>query len=249
MDERARACAASNVAWYLAVLGAHGIAGTFDAGMWTWRGEVPAYHSNAIAIDPSCRAAQTDGLLALAAELARPFSVKDAFAGLELASLGFEQLFEATWIHMDPTAAAAVPAATGVDWLVVDSEDALETWERAWNRAGSAAERRVFVPALLDDPSIRILAGRRDGELVAGLALNRSEGTVGVSNLFTVDGPGAVSGTDVLDAAVVEAARFAPGSAVVGFERGEALERALGAGFERAGALRIWTWNPRPNAG
>jgi hypothetical protein len=88
------------------------------------------------------------------------------------------------------------------------------------------------VPPLLADPAVAVLAAERDGEIVAGVVANRSPRVVGLSNVF---------GDDARFAGAVAAVRrFAPGMAVVGYESGEALERAVRDGFRVVGALRIW---------
>ena len=59
------------------------------------------------------------------------------------------------------------------------------SWEAAWNDGGSPADTRVFLPALLDDDTVRIFAAERDGRIAAGCIANRSDDVVGISNFFT----------------------------------------------------------------
>ncbi len=121
-----------------------------------------------------------------------------------------------------------------------DTAEELARWEDAWRAHGSPATTRVFVPSLLADESVDVLVTVREGEIVAGVAANRSERVVGLSNFFAA-GP---SPDAELAGAVAAIRRSSPGVAVVGYESGESLARALREGFRAAGALRIWLREP-----
>ena len=95
------------------------------------------------------------------------------------------------------------------------------------------------MPALLKESRIAFFGVERDGEIVAGCAANRSQGdVVGFSNFFAL--------TEERDRfrseAVATVAAFAPGSPVVGYDRGKELEGLLALGFRSVGALRVWLW-------
>ena len=64
---------------------------------------------------------------------------------------------------------------------------------------------------------------------------NTSSDCVGMSNVF---------GADAMVAAVELSARFGAGLPVVGYERGDELQEAIGAGFESVGLLSVWTRSP-----
>jgi len=70
----------------------------------------------------------------------------------------------------------------------------------------------------------------------AGCIANRSRGVVGLSNVFSTNEPASA----VYEAAAIAASTFAAGLPLVGYELGEALRAARAAGFEAAGALRVW---------
>jgi hypothetical protein len=99
------------------------------------------------------------------------------------------------------------------------------------------ATRTSSDPSSLDDPNTHLLAARDgDGRIVTGAVLSRTEGTVGVSNLFTTD-----DRTGIVWPVVLSAVHsLFPESSVVGYERGPALAAATTHGFEAAGDLRVW---------
>jgi hypothetical protein len=224
-------CVLNNVDWYRAVTRAHGLEGRIEHGVWTCRDLMPPYYSNAVTVSRSGIDAQLAHAERLAGTLARPFTIKDSHSLLDLSPLGFHVLFEAQWIRL--AARAVTPRRDLADgWRRVTQAEALERWEAAWGAHGSPPTTRVFVPRLLADPAVAVLAAERDGEIVAGVVANRSPRVVGLSNVF---------GDDARFAGAVAAVRrFAPGMAVVGYESGEALERAVRDGFRVVGALRIW---------
>lgn len=235
MNQEAVICAANNVQWYQAIFGSHGLSGAIADGMWTSRDRPPPYYSNAVTVESGEVAAQAATIRDLGAALRAPWSVKDSFSVLDLISLGFRPLFEASWIWRD---AADVPAPVGGDtvWWRVTTNAELERWDAAWRENGSPTESPVFVPDLLANPAIALFAAYRRGAVVAGCAANRSIDAVGFSNLFVAGG----DDDNTIADAVSEIARFGAGLPIVGYERGERLERVSRLGFRTVGRLRVW---------
>lgn len=175
----------------------------------------------------------------LATRLPSGWAVKDSFCSLDLASRGFRVLFDADWIYLPVSRMNDI--APSARWEIVRSDLALAEWESARARsAGDASEDRIFLPSLLEDKDIAMVACYRDGHIVAGAVANRSDGVVGWSNFFA---PAA----ETLDRAAESLATIAgvfPGSAIVGYERGAELRNAHALGFESLGPLRVWTFSP-----
>jgi hypothetical protein len=236
MSRRTSSCVSNNLGWCEAVLRTHGLAGAIAAGLWSCRQRVPPYYSNAMTLAPSDPAVQTELLRELAADLVRPFSVKDSFAALDLAPLGMRPLFDAEWIWRDPSAGEPEGERRDVEWRRVTSPVELDRWETAWGDDGSPTDTRVFLPHLLADRSVVLLAARDGDRIVAGCAANRAAGVVGFSNFFADD----ADREPLMTSAVREVMRLAPGLPVVGYERGEDLVRARRAGFRSVGPLRVW---------
>ena len=238
---RAVQAAHNNALWCDTICRAHGIPTEFQAHLWLSRQPVPRFYPNAVTFANlaagSAQLAQMHQLLAEA--LPSSAGVKDSFCTLELAPLGFHQLFEATWLWREsrPLLDRAIVQA---DWYRVRDADELAKWEIAWNGppAGeqSAPPARVFPPALLAQPDIVFIAAAIGQRIVAGAIANRTDDVVGLSNVFAPAGaaarfwPGCVG-------AVMEA--FA-GLPLVGYERGDELAIALALGFEAVGPLRVW---------
>jgi len=231
-------CVANNIAWYRAVLSPHGAGDAIDDGVWSSRDDLPPYYSNAMTVAPGPVDRQVAAIAELVSTLGRPFSVKDSFGRLDLAALGFSVHLEAEWIWRDGDVEPAREAGTDAEWRPVTASDELEAWEAAWREQGSPADRRVFLPALLADPSVRMFAAHRGGRIVAGFATNRSDDVVGLSNTFAEAGLDDAS----VVAAIVRIAEMAPGRPIVGFERGAALEQVRSLGFRSVGPLRVWTF-------
>lgn len=159
-------------------------------------------------------------------------SVKDSFATLDLTSSGFAELFAAQWIHRQ--AGLAAPAAPALRSARVCTAAQLRDWQAAWD-GGHGTD--IFRPALLDDPSVLVLALYDGEDRRGGFVLNRGAGLVGLSNLFAA---GSGDAAAVWSAAIAAAASHFPGLPLVGYEHGDHLLPALASGFAPVGALRIW---------
>ncbi|HEV8392381.1 MAG TPA: hypothetical protein VGQ35_21180 [Dongiaceae bacterium] len=234
------AAARNNAIWCDAMARAHGTPGTLAAAAWINRRPAPRFHPNLVTLGgPSGRPAQIDAVRQLMAAPPAPgWSVKDSFKALELAPLGFDLLFEASWIHRPARPFDRIPSGCRVER--VTSEPALDSWEQAWRAGETAPPDRLFHPALLAEPDHAVIALTRDGAIVAGCIASRSDGVLGISNLFVP--PDDVTEDDgSLRAACLDAAmRFTPGLPLVGYERGAALVRMTELGFAPIGPLRVW---------
>ncbi|GGK65959.1 hypothetical protein Sme01_23690 [Sphaerisporangium melleum] len=126
-------------------------------------------------------------------------------------------------------------AATGdvVVWGTVGGAEELREWEGSLLGEYDGV---LFPAALLGEPAVTLLAGRIEGDVVCGAALNTSGRVVGVSNVFA-------SGCD-MDAAwagaVAMAGALFPARPMVGYEHPGDLGPALAQGFTPIGPLRIW---------
>ncbi len=221
---RSAAGARNNAQWCAAVGRALGIPSTTDAGLWRAHAPMPPGYPEAVTLEPRLAAEHVVSRLPRGAS-----SVKDSFADLNLSPFGFEVLFDARWIALEPPATTEDPATAGggIRFDRVDTPAALGEWARAHGNA------EAFASPLLDDPAVLIVGARRRGAFVAGAALNDSEDAVGLSNVF---GP-AHSG---YAAAVVLAAERHPALPIVGWELSGELAAAQAAGFAVVGALRVW---------
>ncbi|WP_020668312.1 hypothetical protein [Amycolatopsis nigrescens] len=224
------AAARNNADWCASVCRSHGIQGTFGEMAWHSAHRTPPYYPDAVTLHPD--AVPGDFLHEI--DTASPScSIKDSFATLDLTSDGFVELFTAQWIHRP--AKLSTPRTSAPRAQQVSTAAHLRDWQAAWH--GDEETPDVFRPALLEDPSVLVLAVHDGKHLSGGVVLNRGAGLVGLSNLFAVDG------SDIsaiwLSALTAAADRF-PGLPLVGYEHGDDLAPALASGFTVLGPLRIW---------
>jgi hypothetical protein len=193
----------------------HGTPGRFLPNVWVNAEEVPRFYPNAVTLAPgeTARAEQRSAIeLLVASNLPGRWAVKDSFATLDLSRLGFEVLFEASWIR-------SVMPTMGPSTDIV--------WQR---------ETRSQPTLPFDDPDFALFAGRRGFRIVAGGMLYRAEGVVGLTNVVAE----AADAVAVWRSLILLAAQTFPRLPVVGYESGGELQAALDAGFELGDPLRIW---------
>ena len=240
LDDRSIRAARNNAEWCDAVCRAHNNPGEFHDDIWLNRNAVPRFYPNAGTLaEPSPRQlALIDELIA--ARLPPGWAVKDSFSMLDLESRGFRILFDAEWIYLPVSRVKDIGSArTSARWEIVNNDLALAEWESAWSEAaGDTSNDRIFLPPLLDNKDVAMLAGFRDRDIVAGAIANRSDGVIGWSNFFAL-------GAEMFDHAAASLATIAsvfPGLPIVGYEHGDDLRNAHSIGFESISALRVWTF-------
>ena len=229
-DARAVMAARNNADWCALVSALHGAVGTTDEDAWTSPVRTPDVYPDAVTLRPGVDARA----LVSSLDAGSGCSVKDSFADLDIAPLGFDVLFEATWIHHLPAGDRGPAVRAGDDGpaaRVVDDEPALDAWVAAWS--GGTQGPHPFTTGLLGRTDVRIieLAGG------AGAVLSLGGGAVGVSNVFAAPGRRLA---DAFRGAAGMAAAWQPDLPVVGYEAGDDLDAALAAGFEPIGPLRVW---------
>ncbi|MFJ8015959.1 hypothetical protein [Streptomyces sp. NPDC096339] len=231
LDTPLRPAVLNNALFCHAVCRAHGLPADFDdESLWLSTSRTPPLYPDAVTLGPG---APEEGLLRRMDTDSPGCSVKDSFADLDLEGDGFEVLFDAQWIHRPAGAPTAGAPSSGLEWSEVAGGGELALWEAAWDGEESTG---LFRPVLLGE-EIAFLAGRRDGRIVAGAALNLAAGVVGVSNLFAHDD----ADTDAAwTGALAAAAARWPGRDVVGYESGDDLATAVRHGFTPIGPLRVW---------
>jgi hypothetical protein len=214
--------ARNNAEWCDLVCRGHGLTTQLDARLWVARRRSPPGYPDAVTLLPDVT---IDEVLS-GIDTSDGCSVKDSFAALDLRPAGFRVLFEAEWIHGPPPPDPALPET----WRLVGTPDELRVWAAAHGGGD------VFVPQLLRDPRVAILAGHAGRTMVSGAIGSVGASVVGVSNVFT-------SAADPVelwrDAPRAIAYRF-PGLPLVGYEAGTGLEAALRNGFAAVGPLRVW---------
>jgi hypothetical protein len=235
------AAARNNALWCDAMARAHGAAGRLVEAAWINPRPAPRFHPNLVTLGgPAEHAAHRQAIRHLKDMPPAPgWAAKDSFATLDLAPLGFHRLFEASWIHRAPGAAGAGAIddiAAGCSVRRAADAAALEAWERAWRAGAAEPPARLSRATLLAEPDHAIIAVTRDDAIVAGCVASRSDGVLGISNLFAPETDDGGLRASCLAAAL----RLAPGSPLVGYEGGADLARMKALGFAAIGALRVW---------
>jgi hypothetical protein len=224
------AAARNNADWCASICQSHGIPNSFGEMAWRSACRTPPYYPDAVTLHPD---AVPRDFLPEIDTVSPGCSIKDSFAALNLTADGFVELFTAQWIHR--RAGLPAPATPALRAERVSTAAQLRDWQAAWH--GSEETPDIFRPALLDDPSVLVLALDDGEDLCGGVVLNRSSGLVGLSNLFAVNGSDVAA---VWSSAIAAAADHFPGLPLVGYEHGDDLTHALTGGFVVLGPLRIW---------
>jgi len=212
-----------------AVLAAHGISGNVTDDCWYSHEALPDLYPNVVTLAP----AFDPGFLS-SLNLAGAWAVKESFAALDLAPLGFAPIVDATWLsHPNP---AAVAQNGQVIWEQIRAPETFDEWVSLWEQDNTDLTRSPMTPALLNGPTLRLLAGRHQGRIVAGCILNLSNDVIGLSNVIhAIQAP-----DDWLATCLAAIARRHPGRPIVDYEADDALPLMLAHGFKRIGPLRIW---------
>ena len=242
--------ARNNALWCDAVCHAHGVPGECLSTVWLNRSVPPRFHPNLIVVSDSgvqdITLEHIRDLMSL--PLAANWSVKDSFFNLELGPLGFDALFQATWIWRETGVGTVGGLSTDVRWSRVTASEDLANWEASWAGHSRTSQARSapaqFPSSLLTDPEHVFIAGFEGREIVAGGIANRTGNVVGLSNVFVNSGDTIAAWTGLV--AAIE--RAFPDSPLVGYERGAALDAALAGGFMAIGPLRVWARRGRPGA-
>ncbi len=233
--------ARNNAIWCDTVCRAHGAAGEFQGDMWFNRNPVPRFYPNVVTLSNqrpvTAQLAHVQELIAAI----RPdqWAIKDSFAALDLAPLGFQLYFEATWIWCAPSTPLPKAHDQDIQWVRLQDESELAQWESAWggtNDNSSTQQPRLFLPVLLADPNVAFIAAYKGNAIIAGAIANRSDTVVGFSNLFA---PPADSVACWAGCVATAQATF-PGLPLVGYESGADLAHAEAVGFEKLQGLRVW---------
>ncbi len=232
--------ARNNAIWCDAVCKAHGIPGEFHKNLWLNRQPVPRFYSNVITLSSTDKVRQMARVQELIeSPLPGTWSIKDSFSTLPLAELGFQVLFEAVWIWRVPLE-VQIPLDIGIRWSVVKDPAELKRWEFAWGdelgNISAIPQQRIFLPSLLEDPDIALLAACQGEEIVGGAIANRTGDVVGISNVFACTG----ERHRIWTGGIRTIQGLYPGLPLVGYQRGEDLALMEELDFEQVGNLRVW---------
>ncbi len=170
----------------MSICEARGSPGEFSATLWLHRQGTPPFYPDVVTLTGSDTASEQEEAIAVLVRSRKgEWSVKDSYAALDLAPLGFEVLFEAEWIGIE---ADHIPAAQEqpLTWKRIATAQELQDWERAWGAGAPSQTPHIFVEPLLRNPDIVFLAAFDGDALCGGGILNRQADVVGHSNVFAI---------------------------------------------------------------
>jgi hypothetical protein len=214
----------------------HGAPGEFLGHMWVNRRSVPPFYPNALTLDGSKSIEQYEMIRQLT-NIGIPgrWAVKDSFEMLDLTSEGFRELLVGQWIYLSGKSRIRESRHETTRWEKVKDAKGLSEWEGAW-RGNTTEGKRIFLPSLLEDDRVTIVAIFRDDSIVAGCIGNRSNESVGISNIFLPNEKSQEFRVSCVEAIL----DWSQGLPVVGYESGEDLMAMEALGFESVGPLRVW---------
>ncbi|WP_086994277.1 hypothetical protein [Rhizobium sullae] len=235
-SEMLRAAVRNNALWCNAVCEAQGAPGEFSATLWLHRQGTPRFYPDAITLTGGDTAREQEEAIAVLIRSRKGgWGVKDSYAALNLAPLGFEILFEAEWLGIEADKIHA-PEDPSLTWKRIATADELDLWEKAWGAGDPPQATPIFAEPLLRNPDIAFFATFEGKALEGGGILNRQADVVAHSNVFAIK-----SRKRAIRAGLVQkAAEIFPGTPVVGYEHGDDLSDALELGFTSLGPLRVW---------
>jgi len=209
----------NNSNWCDLICATHGIETQFLQNVWLTKSPVPNYYPNLITLNSETKAEEISEISL------DHFSIKDSFGKLNLGYAGFSKLFDASWIGLENKR----NETSNIDsWEKLSLDEELTAWENAW---GNTMDQKIFLPNLLLEPQVGIYAKKEGAGIVAGFITFDSDGVISVSNFFNYTKkeiwPEIIN---IIDA----------DKPLVGYEKGEDLEYAKGAGFEEIGRVTIW---------
>ena len=110
----------------------------------------------------------------------------------------------------------------------------LSLWEEGWRKNGSPTDQRIFPEPILSRSDVFFLGRKSNGRFLSGCIANLSDGSVGLSNIFSES-----SSEDVFAEAADAVSAVNGDLPVVGYESGPELEHAARSGFDIVGDLRV----------
>jgi hypothetical protein len=227
----------NNAVWCDTVCRSHNVIGEFHETFWISRHQTPIYYPNLVTLSPKANITPHQNALAELLTVKRDYtiSVKDSFAVLDLTPFRFHELFRAQWIFRQAPADLSRQGTADLQWKQITSERELLRWEEARSQTASSLIR-LFLPALLHDADICIIAAYKENQIVAGAIANRTTEVVGLSNVFAPKQETERYWEGLLSLT----ATHYPSLPIVGYEQDESLTMALHVGFTTLGPLRVW---------
>lgn len=225
----------NNALWCDLVCRTHDAEGEFFDAFWVNPYEVPLLYPNFITLQPFKNNEERLGQIHafLKENEDRGISVKDSYGELELGNYDMKKIIEADWIWLALEKNDSPPENK---WKKVTTKKELETWTAAWSD-GDRDLQATFPSTLLEEGDVYFLGEFKNSQILKGAIVFLADDSIGVSNVFSQTGIDHTFWHEL-----VENMKFNfPDTLLVGYETGNSLIHAQGAGFQTCGKLAIWT--------
>jgi ribosomal protein S18 acetylase RimI-like enzyme len=237
---------ANLVAWHESSVTALGFPGRIGRHWWTCPTPQPWIYFTAIELDAVAtgrsRRASRDELDVHLDDPRGAFqAVCVSYDDVDLGAAGLTRRSEGRWYARPPAAAPPDEVPRDLEITEVRDHAALAEFEvatcAAFGSPPPTAPFDVHAPAVLDDPAMRILVGRHDGEVVCGAMGYVDDRVVGIYGVGTVPGQRARGYARALTLAVLD---LAPGLAATLQPSDAAARMYRRLGFEEIGRFSHW---------
>ena len=215
----------NNATWCDAIVASHRLSTHRSGVVWYCEYPVPPLYPNIITLTKGNKI--DEYIKSIDRELASGWGIKDSFSEFELEPRGFVPAFEAHWYCRPPNASGINEYKVQLPLNTVKTQAELDRWVCAWGNGNA-----IFNASLLKNKAIELVYAEYQGELVAGMATNQSNDSVGISNVF-----GSIEAIIGCVATIVQ--RY-PKKAIVGYGDKEEVEVLSVLGFQELGDLRVW---------
>ncbi len=215
----------NNAAWCDAIASSHNVPTSWNESYWMSKHPMPRFYPNIITLKSDT--AIDNQIDIIKPQLPSGWGIKDSFAELDLHSNGFSPAFDAHWYCRVPTNGIIDNFKRQHHVHTVKTQLELNRWASAW---GDGTD--IFNAALLEKQCVELLYIEHHNNIVAGLAINLSGHSVGISNAF--------GSPNELLSSVASVIEKNPDKGLVGY--GDQTEMALLSkiGFRNIGDMRVW---------
>lgn len=215
----------NNVAWCNSVATSHGVSTTQNESIWFSEHPMPRFYPNIISLGAD--APIDESINTIDPQLPSGWGIKDSYCDLVLDRKRFTVAFEAQWYCRLPDQHALKPENSVSQVSVVQTPAELGRWIAAWGEGEG-----ILNATLLENKAVELVFIERDDRIVAGLAMNHSGDSIGISNMF-----GALEDTLICVVSLIE--KY-PTKGIVGYGDNTELATLSKIGFEAIGNLRVW---------
>ncbi|MFK8077567.1 MAG: hypothetical protein AB8B84_13355 [Granulosicoccus sp.] len=204
---------------------AHGVATNYNESVWSTGYSMPRFYPNVITMQ---KGIQIDDVIeSIAPNLPAGSGVKNSFDELKLEDLGFRSAFQAHWYCRPPGKNVTKHKESKLELRTVNSQADLRYWVSGWGQGDG-----IFNSSIAADECVELIYATQGGDVLSGLVINHSEGSVGISNIF---GTG-----DALLTCLAAVVETHSSKGIVGYGDENEIATLSVFGFEKIGDLRVW---------